>query len=185
MHNELEIIEFTKPTEFRDWLHSNIQKQEGVWLRIYKKASGVASVTYAEALDEALCYGWIDGQRKSYDDVSFIQKFTPRRKRSMWSKRNIEHVERLRNEGKMTSAGEAEIQRAMQDGRWDAAYDAQSTITEPDYFVEQLTINPTAKAAYDKLNKSARFALLYKLQTATTEPVRQRRIQKIISDLTK
>lgn len=104
MNNELEIIEFTKPTEFRDWLQNNTQKQEGVWLRIYKKASGVASVTYAEALDEALCYGWIDGQRKSYDDMSFIQKFTPRRKRSMWSKRNIEHVERLRNEGKMTSA---------------------------------------------------------------------------------
>lgn len=183
MKDEQEIIEFPSPTGFRDWLENNVQKQEGVWLRIYKKASGVQTVTYAEALDEALCFGWIDGIKRTYDQQSYIQKFTPRRKQSLWSKRNIEHIERLRNEGRMTQAGEAEVRRAMDDGRWDAAYDAPSTMVVPDYFLKRLDENPLAKAAFDGLSKSARYAIMWQLQTAKTEVTILRRMEKIILGL--
>lgn len=184
MQNDYDIIEFREPAAFRDWLENNVQKQVGVWLRIYKKASGIQSVTYAEALDEALCFGWIDGIKKTYDEQSYIQKFTPRRKRSLWSKRNIEHIERLRNEGRMTQAGEAEVQRAMDDGRWDAAYDAPSTMVVPDDFIKRLDDNEAAKVAFDKLKKSGRYAISWQLQTAKTEVTRIRRMQKIIDELT-
>lgn len=183
MQNDQETIEFSTPSAFRNWLESNVGKQEGTWLRIYKKSSGVKTVTYAEALDEALCFGWIDGIRKSYDEQSYIQKFTPRRKRSLWSKRNIEHIERLRSEGKMSQTGEAEVQRAIEDGRWAAAYDAPSTMVVPDYFLKRLDESPRAKAAFDGLSKSVRYAVVWQLQAAKTEATRQRRAEKIIAAL--
>ena len=185
MQNDYDIIEFREPTAFRDWLENNVQKQAGIWLRIYKKASAVKSITYAEALDEALCYGWIDGVKKSYDELSYIQKFTPRRSRSLWSKRNIEHIERLRANGKMTDAGEAEVQRAKRDGRWDAAYDSQSNMVIPDYFLQALSENEVAKNAFEKLNKSAKYSIVWRLQTAKTEATRLRRMEQILIDLSR
>lgn len=123
MKSDYEITAFKDSTIWRHWLDENHAKADGVWLRLYKKASGVPTVSYAEALDEALCYGWIDGQKKSYDEVSFLQKFTPRRPKSMWSKRNIKHVARLTEQGLMMPAGILEVERAKEDGRWAAAYD--------------------------------------------------------------
>ena len=129
---------FTTQQAWRSWLEKNHAISDGIWLRIYKKASGKKTVTYAEALDEALCYGWIDGQKKTYDAESFLQKFTPRRSKSMWSKRNREHTMRLIKEKRMTAAGRAEIDAAKKDGRWEQAYDAPSTMTVPDDFLQAL-----------------------------------------------
>lgn len=120
MKPDYKIIPFEDSATWRRWLDENHAKIDGVWLRLYKKASSVPTVSYAEALDEALCYGWIDGQKKSYDEDSYLQKFTPRRPKSMWSKRNTEHINRLRDAGQMTLAGLSEVEKAQSDGRWEA-----------------------------------------------------------------
>ena len=150
---------------------------------MYKKASGIESVNYAEALDQALCFGWIDGQKKSYDEVSFLQKFTPRRKRSMWSKHNIEHIDRLTQANLMTPAGLLEVQRAKDDGRWDAAYDKPSEMVVPESFMIELDKNPAAKAFFETLNKSNKYAVAWRLQTAKTDETRLRRQNKILAML--
>jgi uncharacterized protein YdeI (YjbR/CyaY-like superfamily) len=181
---EYPIIPFKDSAAFRQWLdvyHANTDG--GAWLRLYKKASGVESVTYAEALDQALCYGWIDGQKKSYDELSFLQKFTPRRSKSTWSKRNIEHIARLESAGLMTSAGRAEVSRAQEDGRWAAAYDKPSEMVMPDYFLAELEKNPKAKEFFGTLNKANTYAIGWRLQTAKTEETRLRRQAKIIAML--
>lgn len=180
---DYEIIAFASQAQFREWLAAHGATTQGIWLRIYKKATGIATVTYAQALDEALCYGWIDGQKKSYDEQSFLQKFTPRRARSMWSKRNIEHIERLTAAGLMTAAGDAEVEKAKADGRWAAAYDAPSTMQAPDYFLQELKKHPKAKAQFEQLNKTNTYAIAWHLQTAKTNPTRQRRMDKIIAML--
>ena len=180
---DYETLEFETTEGFRLWLAKNHATVNGVWLKFYKKASGIESVTYAEALDEALCYGWIDGQRKSLDDVSFLQKYTPRRTKSMWSKRNIEHIERLTAAGLMTPAGDAEVERAQQDGRWQAAYDAPTNMTVPEDFIAELDKHPKAKAFFETLNKTNRYAIAWRLQTATTNVTRLRRQEKILAML--
>ena len=180
---DYEIIAFTSQAKFREWLAAHGATTQGIWLRIYKKATGIATVTYAQALDEALCYGWIDGQKKSYDEQSFLQKFTPRRPRSMWSKRNIEHIERLTAAGIMTTAGDAEVEKAKADGRWAAAYDAPSTMQAPDYFLQELKKHPKAKAQFEQLNKTNTYSIAWHLQTAKTDPTRQRRMEKIMAML--
>jgi uncharacterized protein YdeI (YjbR/CyaY-like superfamily) len=152
-----------------------------VWLRLYKKASGIPTVSYAEALDEALCYGWIDGQKKSYDEVSFLQKFTPRRANSMWSKRNVEHIQRLSKQGVMTPAGMREVERAKEDGRWAAAYDASSEMTVPNEFIAELKKHPVAEKFFATLDKTNTYAVAWRLQTAKTEETRKRRQDKIIA----
>jgi uncharacterized protein YdeI (YjbR/CyaY-like superfamily) len=183
MKPEYEIIPFEDSKAWRKWLVAHGQSVDGVWMRLYKKASGVQSVTYAEALDEALCFGWIDGQKKNYDELSFLQKFTPRRKRSMWSKRNIEHIERLTKAGLMTPAGEAEVQNAKADGRWEAAYDKPSEMVVPEYFLQALEKSPKAKAFFETLNKTNTYAIAWRLQTAKTEATRARRQEKILAML--
>lgn len=180
---DYKIIECIDQKTFRSWLAAHSTTTAGIWLRIYKKASGIDTVSYAEALDEALCYGWIDGQKKKYDELSFIQKFTPRRPRSLWSKRNIEHVARLIDAGQMTNTGMQEIQKAKADGRWNAAYDAPSTMEVPEDFLRELQKNPAAEARYRELNKSARYSIAWKLQTAKRAETRLRRMQQIIADL--
>jgi uncharacterized protein YdeI (YjbR/CyaY-like superfamily) len=154
---------------------------KGIWLRIYKKASGEASITYAEALDEALCFGWIDGQKKSYDEASFLQKFTPRRARSIWSKRNIEHIQRLTEQGLMMPSGLLEVERAKEDGRWAAAYDGASEMVIPDAFLAELKKHPVAEKFFATLNKTNTYAIAWRLQTAKTEETRKRRQDKIIA----
>lgn len=180
---EYEIIAFEDAPAFRHWLDEHHDSVNGVWLKLYKKASGITSVTYAEALDEALCYGWIDGQKKSYDEVSFLQKFTPRRTRSLWSKRNIEHIERLTAAGLMAPSGLAEIQKAQADGRWQTAYDAPSNMVVPDEFLAELHKKPQAEAFFASLNKTNRYAIAWRLQTAKTEVTRKRRQDKILAML--
>ena len=180
---DYEMLTFAGAAEWRRWLDDRHGDTDGVWLRMYKKGSGVATVTYAEALDDALCYGWIDGMRKSYDEVSFIQKFTPRRSRSLWSKRNIEYVARLTEAGLMMPAGEAEVERAQADGRWDAAYDKPSEMQPSEEFLMALEKNPKTKAFYETLNKTNKYAIAWRLQTAKLEATRLRRMENIMSML--
>jgi uncharacterized protein YdeI (YjbR/CyaY-like superfamily) len=175
------IIAFKNAAIWRQWLNENHATTDGVWLRIYKKASNTPTVSRAEALDEALCYGWIDGQGKSYDEVSYLQKFTPRRARSMWSKRNIEHIQRLTEHGLMMPAGLAEVERAKEDGRWAAAYDTPSEMVVPDEFLAELKKHPVAEKFFATLNKANTYAIAWRLQTAKTEETRKRRQDKIIA----
>lgn len=135
---EYPVHEFKTQKAFEDWMEEHHDKTDGIWLRYYKKASGVETITYAQALDVALCFGWIDGQAKSYDEKSYLQKYTPRRKRSMWSKRNTEYVARLLKAGKMRLAGLKAVEDAKADGRWDAAYASPANIVIPKDFLEKL-----------------------------------------------
>ncbi len=138
MKPDYEITAFKDSAIWRHWLDENHDKIDGVWLRLYKKASAISTISYAEALDEALCYGWIDGQKKGYDEESFLQKFTPRRAKSMWSNRNIEHIQRLTAQGLMMPAGIWEVERAKEDGRWAAAYDTPGEMIITDEFLAEL-----------------------------------------------
>ncbi len=175
-----EIVPFETALKWRKWLAANHTKPEGIWMKFYKKASGIKSLTYAEALDEALCFGWIDGQSKSYDEVSWIQKFTPRRQRSMWSKRNKEHIARLIKEKKMTTSGLVEVERAKKDGRWDAAYDSPSTMTVPEDFLQLLMKNKKAHDFFHTLNKTNVYAVAWNLRNAKKEETKLRRMNKYI-----
>jgi uncharacterized protein YdeI (YjbR/CyaY-like superfamily) len=152
-------------------------------LRIYKKDSGIPSVTYAEALDQALCFGWIDGQRLPFDASSWVQKFTPRRAKGGWSKINVGHVDRLIREGKMTPAGLKEVEAAKTDGRWAAAYDSPANATVPPEFVKELARNPKAKQFYATLNRANLYSIAYRLQTAKRPETKIRRIKLIIEML--
>ncbi len=171
---------FTTQQAWRSWLEKNHAISDGIWLRIYKKASGKKTVTYAEALDEALCYGWIDGQKKTYDAESFLQKFTPRRSKSMWSKRNREHTMRLIKEKRMTAAGRAEIDAAKKDGRWEQAYDAPSTMTIPDDFLQALKKDKMAYEFFKTLNKANTYGIAWRLQTARKQETRAKRMQSLL-----
>lgn len=183
MKSDYETIAFQNSNKWRTWLNDNHNTVDGIWLKLYKKASNIATVTYAEALDQALCYGWIDGQRKTYDEKSYLQKFTPRRPKSMWSKRNIEYVARLTNDELMMPAGLAEVELAQQDGRWAAAYDKPSDMVMPDAFIAELKQHPTAERFSGTLNKANTYAIAWRLQTAKTEETRKRRQDKIIAML--
>lgn len=180
---EMPVKSFASAGAWEKWLAANHAKSDGIWLCIYKKDSGKKTVTYAEALDEALCYGWIDGQKKKQDDESWLQKFTPRRARSIWSKRNIEHVDRLTNENRMKAAGLKAFEEARADGRLDAAYDAPSKSTIPDDFLKLLAKNKKAKAFFDTLNKANKFAISWRLQTAKKPETRQKRMNTILDML--
>ncbi len=171
---------FASQAVFRAWLAAHHADTDGIWLRMYKKGTGVASVTYDQALDVALCYGWIDGQLKSYDDESYIQKFTPRRTRSNWSKRNTEHVARLIKSGEMRAAGLREVEAAKADGRWAAAYDAPSQATLPQDFLRELKKDATAYAYFKTLSKANVYAIAYRLQTAKKPETRERRMKQIL-----
>ena len=143
------IIFFESQDEWRSWLEKNHNVDRGVWLRFYKKGSGITSLNYAQALDEALCYGWIDGQSKTSDEKSYLQKFTQRRARSIWSKRNIEHITRLAEEGKMKPSGLKAAEAAKADGRWDMAYDSPGNMSIPEDFLLELSKDNKAFAFPD------------------------------------
>lgn len=174
---------FRSSKELRAWMVKEHTRASGLLLRIYKKDSGVPSVTYAEALDQALCFGWIDGQKLPFDESSWIQKFTPRRARSGWSKKNLGHVDRLIQEGQMTPAGLKEIDSAKADGRWAAAYDSPANATVPPEFIKELARNPKAKQFYATLNKANVYAIAYRLQTAKRPETRIKRMKLIIEML--
>lgn len=178
-----EFLAFSTAKSFRAWLAKNHTGSDGIWLRIFKKASGTKSVTYAEALDEALCYGWIDGQKAALDEQSWLQKFTPRRSRSNWSKVNTKHAERLIAEGRMQPAGLAQIEAAKADGRWAAAYDSSRTGVVPEDFVAALAKNPKAAEFFATLTKSRIYPIIYRLQTAKKPETRARRMAAILDML--
>ena len=176
----MEILSFRSAGEFRRWLERNHRKSEGIWLRIFKKASGEASITYAEALEEALCFGWIDGQKRTHDADSWRQKFTRRRAKSGWSKRNTEHAERLIAAQQMKAAGLAEVEAAKKDGRWTAAYDSPSKASVPEDFLAALGKDKKAMAFFESLNKANQYAIAYRLQTAKKAETRARRVEIIL-----
>ena len=178
-----EILRFRSSSEFRKWLAANHRQSDGIWLCIFKKDSGEPSVTYAEALDEALCFGWIDGQKQPHDDSSWLQRFTRRRSKSGWSKINTQHAERLIQAGRMKWAGQTEIDAAKKDGRWTAAYDSPSKATFPQDFLAALCRDKKAKAFFESLNKANRYAIAYRLQTAKKPETKQRRMEMILAML--
>lgn len=161
------------------WLSNNHSNQVGLWLKIAKKDSGIISITYLEALDEALCYGWIDGQKRGYDDKYFLQKFTPRRKRSLWSKINIEKVTKLIEDGRMQPSGQLAIDTAKADGRWDAAYDPQSTATIPLDLQTFLDANKQVTEFFATFTKAEQYSVLHKLMTAHSPEIRAKRLATI------
>ena len=179
------IIPLESQEQWEQWLASNHASSDGVWLQFFKKDSGKKTITYAEAVEEALCYGWIDGQSKSYDNESWLQKFTPRRARSVWSKINILRVERLIEAGKMKQAGLAQIEAAKLDGRWEKAYDSPSNATVPEDFLQELNKDKKAKAFFDTLNKANTYAITYRLQTAKKPETREKRMKAILEMLAK
>ena len=177
------VIAFESATAWEAWLADQHAAASGVWIKIAKKSSGIPTVTHAEALDVALCYGWIDGQRNKLDDRWFLQRFTPRRPRSNWSKINRGKVERLIGDGRMQPAGLREVERARADGRWDAAHDAPSVATVPDDLQRALDRNPAAAAFFAALDGRNRFAILYQVQDAKRPETRARRIEKFVAML--
>jgi len=178
--NDLPVVQFEGPQTWATWLDEHHATSSGVWLRIAKKASGTASVTYDEALEVALCYGWIDGQKKSYDEASWLQKFTLRGTKSIWSKINREKAEKLIARGAMQPAGLVAVEQAKQDGRWDAAYDSQSSASVPGDFQAALDRNPAAQAFFATLNSRNRYAILFRIQTAKKAETRTKRIEQFI-----
>lgn len=181
--NGIEIVAFADADAWDAWLAANHERQEGVWIRMAKKASGITSVTHPDAIDVALCWGWIDGQRKGLDATWFLQKFTPRRTRSLWSRVNVAKAEALIAAGRMRPPGLAEIERAKADGRWDAAYAPATAAEVPDDLQAVLATRPEAKAFFETLTGANRYAVLWRLMTAKTERTRAARLEKIVAML--
>ena len=181
--DELPILEFADRTAWANWLSEQHASSKGVWLKIAKKASGIPTVTHPEALEEALCYGWIDGQRAPHDDAFFLQRFTPRRPRSKWSQVNRDKVAKLIAQNRMKPAGLAQIEAAKQDGRWEAAYAPQSSQTIPEDFQRALEQNPKAHEFFKTLRGTRRYSFLYRIQDAKRPETRARRIEQFVQML--
>jgi uncharacterized protein YdeI (YjbR/CyaY-like superfamily) len=182
---EFPTLPFESKKKWADWLDKQHDKSSGVWLKLAKKDSGIPSISYEEALDVALCYGWIDGQKKGFDAQYWLQKFTPRGPKSIWSKINTEKAEKLITSGEMKPAGLKTIEAAKQDGRWEAAYASQSNITVPEDFQAALDKNKKAKDFFATLNSVNRYAILFRIQTAKRAETRLNRIQQFVDMLEK
>ncbi len=178
--SEQPVIAFASAAKFRQWLTKHHAAHPGIWMQIAKKASGIASVTYAEALDEALCFGWIDGQKQSHDEMSWLQKFTRRGPRSVWSKINTGHIERLTREGRMQPDGQFAVDAAKADGRWAKAYASSRSAEMPADFLAALDKNKKARTFFDTLNKANHYAIIYHLNGAKKPETRQRRMERFI-----
>lgn len=181
--NGLPIIAFQTADDFADWLLQHHADTPGMWLRMYKKHTGRPSVVWADAVVAALRYGWIDSVANTYDEESYIQRFTPRRPRSIWSKKNCQTIERLIAEGLMHPAGLAEVERAKADGRWDAAYDSPKNVVVPQDFLDALERYPAAKAHFATLNRTNTYAIAFRLQTAKKPETRARRFEQLLTML--
>jgi uncharacterized protein YdeI (YjbR/CyaY-like superfamily) len=178
-----EVIAFADAAQFEAWLDKHVYQPAGVWLKIAKKGSGVASLTSDEAVDVGLCYGWISGQRKPYDHVYYLQKYVPRRPRSRWSQVNVAKVEELTASGRMRPPGLAEVEAAKADGRWAAAYQSQRDATVPPDLAAALAANPRAAQAFDRLGRTEQYAVILKLLTARTDASRAAQLQREITTL--
>ena len=174
------ILQLGSPEEWEAWLDAEHAGSDGVWLKFAKKGSGVTTVVYAEALDVALCFGWIDSQVMTLDERFYLQRFTPRRSRSKWSKINVEKIEALTKAGRMRPAGLEQVELAKADGRWDAAYSSPANVTEPPDLKKALKASPKAAEFWATLNKSNRYAAIYQLEDAKKPETRERRLAKFI-----
>ena len=183
--SDLQTLPFASQKAWANWLETWHDKSAGVWLKLSKKDSGIPSVTYEEALDVALCHGWIDGQKKGFDEKYWLQKFTPRGPKSIWSKINTGKAERLIVSGLMKPAGLKAIEAAKADGRWAQAYDSQKNISVPEDFQSALDKNKKAKAFFATLNSANRYAILFRIQTAKKVETRAERIQQFVEMLEK
>ena len=179
----LPVILFETQADFEAWLDEHHAAASGAWLRLAKKASGLRSLAYDEAVEAGLCFGWIDGQKKGYDERSWLQRFTPRGPQSIWSKVNRAKAEALIAAGRVRPAGLAAVERARQTGRWDAAYDPASTATVPEDLQAALDASERAGAFFKTLSGANRYALLFRIQTAKKPETRARRIQEFIAML--
>ena len=180
---DLPILPFASREAWETFLGERHATSEGLWVKIAKKGSGIGSVTYDQAVVVALCYGWIDGQMRGFDEHYYLQRFTPRRPRSKWSKVNRKKVTELIERGEMKPAGLREVERARADGRWDAAYDPPSTATVPEDLLRELEKNEEARGFFSGLDKRNRYAILYQIQDAKRPETRARRIAKYVAML--
>ncbi len=183
--NTIPTIEFKTAEAFETWLEKNHDNSNGLWLKIFKKGSGKNTISYAEALDVALCYGWIDGQKQAFDEQAWLQKFCPRKTKSIWSKINIGHIERLMNESRMKPAGVKAVENAKANGNWEKAYDSPSKMTIPEDFLNELSKNKNAEAFFMGLNKTNLFFIGFRLQTAKKQETREKRMKEMIEMLAK
>jgi len=181
----LPIVAFKSVELFETWLIEYHEYSTGIWLKIFKKDTKIETVTYAQALDVALCYGWIDGQKQSFDEKAWLQKFCARKEKSIWSKVNIGHVERLIREGKMKPAGLRAIEKAKANGNWEKAYDSPSNMTIPEDFLIELSNNKEAEIFFKSLNKTNLYAIGFRIQTAKKPETRAKRMKEIIEKLAK
>lgn len=182
---DLPVIPFPSQERWEAWLSEQGMTSEGLWVKLGKKGSGIDSVSYAEAVEVALCYGWIDGQARGFDEDYYLQRFTPRRARSKWSKINRGKAEKLIESGAMKASGMSEVERARADGRWDAAYDAPSTATVPDDLRVELEKNDRARSFFESLDATNRYAILHRIQDAKRPETRARRIEKFVAMLSR
>ncbi|MDQ6704377.1 MAG: YdeI/OmpD-associated family protein [Acidobacteriota bacterium] len=183
MRGDLPILLFPKQSDWAAWLEQHHRSSPGVWLRLAKKGSTLKSVTYDEAVETGLCYGWIDGQKNRHNEDSWIQRFTPRGKTSIWSKVNREKALALIKDGRMSPAGFEAIELAKNNGRWDAAYESSASATVPADLQSALDRNARAKAFFATLNKLNRYAVLFRIQTARTPAAREKRIAEFVEML--
>lgn len=181
--DDLPIITFETQRDWEAWLEERHADAPGLWLKIAKKETGVSSVTYAEAVESALCYGWIDGQKAPFDDRYWLQRFTPRRPKSIWSRVNRDKATALIAAGRMHPAGLRHVELARGDGRWEAAYQSQRTMTISDDFAHALAGNPQAREFFDTLDSANRYAILWRIQTAKKPETRAARIATFIAML--
>ncbi|HEX6819952.1 MAG TPA: YdeI/OmpD-associated family protein [Ktedonobacterales bacterium] len=179
----LPTLAFADQSQWESWLDEHHTDSPGVWLKIAKKTTDAPSVSYAEALESALCYGWIDGQKAAHDDEYWLQKFTPRRARSVWSRVNRDKATALIAEGRMRAAGQRQVDQAKADGRWEAAYDSQRAIAVPLDLQSALDAEPAAQEFFSTLDSHNRYAILYRVQTAKRAETRAARIQKFVAML--
>jgi uncharacterized protein YdeI (YjbR/CyaY-like superfamily) len=183
------IVDHTKVREFADaesfyqWLSRNHASQDEVWIKIHKVSSGLASITPLQAIDVILCWGWIDGIRKGFDDRSYLQRYTPRTRKSIWSRINVDNVARLVEEGRMTEHGLREVEAAKADGRWDRAYDGVKTMTIPDDLQAAIDAEPAAREMLAKLSSQNRFALIFRTHNMKTEAGRKKKIESLVAML--
>jgi uncharacterized protein YdeI (YjbR/CyaY-like superfamily) len=180
---DLLILSFASQQDWEAWLQEHHSETAEIWIKIAKKGTGIASVSHQEAVEGALCYGWIDGQRGSFDEEYFLQKFTPRRPRSLWSQVNCEKATTLIAQGRMQPAGLRQVEEAQADGRWERAYEGQSKATVPEDFQSELEKHPEAKEFFLTLDRANRYAILLRIQTAKQANTRSARIQKCIEML--
>lgn len=181
--DDLPVLSFESEAAFETWLEKHHETSKGIWLKLAKKGSGIPSISRAEALDVALCFGWIDGQTASLDDTHWLQRYTPRRPKSKWSQINCEKAKALIAQGRMRPAGLREVERAQQDGRWEQAYASPKNMTVPEDLQRKLDENPRAKAFFAALDSRNRYAILYRIHDAKKPETRARRVEKFIAML--